>query len=132
MSTLCEEIPPALDITQEEAQASPNLSLLSKLKNKHSSFTVLVRDVVVLTLFTEFMITCYRVGFFPHHTSWKAENYLIKLELIKLRNNSLHLNVADVERAELCIARYVQRSAYGSIYRKLSADTEVYQKTLTN
>ena len=104
---------------------------MSKLINKHSSLTVLVRDVAVLTLFTEFMITCHRVGLFPHHTSWKAQKYLIKLELIKSRNNSLHLNVVDVERAELCIARYVQRSTYGSIYRELSADAERYQKTVS-
>ena len=60
----------------------------------------------------------------------KPKIILIKIELIKLRNNSLHLNVADVGKAELCIAHYVQLSVYGSIYTELSADAEVYQKNI--
>ena len=107
--TMYEEMPPALGVAQEEARATLNLNLLNKLIHEHSSLTILVCDVVVLALFAEFMIMCHRVGLFPHHTSWKAQKYLIKLELMKSRNNSLHLNVTDVERAELCIAIYVQR-----------------------
>ena len=74
---------------------------------------------------------CHRVGHFPHHTSWKTQKYLIKLELMKLRNNSLHLNVADIEREELCIARHVQHSTYGTMYRELSADTEDCQQAVS-
>ena len=37
----------------------------------------------------------------------------------------------DVERAELCVACYVQRSTYGTIYRELSADAERYQQTIS-
>ena len=34
--------------------------------------------------------------------------------------------------AELCIARYVQRSTYGVIYRELSADAERYHQIISN
>ena len=64
-------------------------------------------------------------------TSYFLESTEIKLELMKSRNNSLHLNVAAVERADLCIARHVQRSTYGSIYKKLSADVEFYHITVS-
>ena len=50
---------------------------------------------------------------------------------MKLRNNSLHLNVADVERAEVYIACHVQRLTYGTIYRELSADAERYQQSVS-
>ena len=104
---------------------------VNKLIHEHSCLTILVRDVVLLTQFTDFMIACHHVGLFPHHTSWKAQKYLIKLELMKLCDNSLHLNVVDVERAELCIGRHVQRWTYGTIYRKLSANAERYQQTVS-
>ena len=78
------------------------------------------------------MMACHRVRVFPNHTSWREQKYLIKLELMKLRNNSLHLNVADVESAEFCIACYVQRSTYGTIYRELSADAERYHQIISN
>ena len=128
--TVYKEIPPALGVAQKEARASLNLNFLNKLIHEHSSLTILVGDVAVLTLFAEIMIMCHWFGLFPHHTSWKAQKYLIKLELIKSHNNSLHLNVADVGRAELFIARHLQRSTCGSIYRELSADAELYQKTV--
>ena len=72
-----EEIPPTLGVAQEQAWTSLNLNLLNKLIHEHSSLTILVRDVTVLTLFTEFMIVCHRVRLFPHHTSWKAQKYLV-------------------------------------------------------
>ena len=126
-----EEMPPALGVAQEEARTSLNLNLLNKLIHEYTSLTILVRDVAVLTLFTKIMITFHRVGRFPHHISWKVQKYLIKLELMILRINSLHLNVADVERAQLYIACHVQRLTSGTIYREISADAECYQQSVS-
>ena len=78
------------------------------------------------------MVACHRVEIFPSHTSWKEKKYLIKLEMINLHNDSLKLKVADIENAELCIAQYVQHSAYGVIYRKFSPDAERYGQTINN
>ena len=76
------------------------------------------------------MVACQRIGIFPSHTSWKEKKYLIKIEMIKLRNDSMKLNVADIENVELSIARYVQHSTYGGIYTKHSADAERYDQII--
>ena len=52
--------------------------------------------------------------------------------MIKLRYDSLKLNVADIENAELCTSRHVQRSTYGVIYRELYVDAERYHQIINN
>ena len=63
-----EKIPPTLKGAQEWVRTS---LMLNKLIHEHSSLTVLVHDVAVLTLFTQFMMVCHRVRVFPNHTSWR-------------------------------------------------------------
>ena len=103
---------------------------LTKIIHHHSSLTTLIRDVVVLTLFSQFIVACYRVKAFPSHTSWKERKYPVKNEMIKLHNDSVKLTVADIETAELNIARYVQRSTYGVVHRKLSTDAKQYDQVV--
>ena len=46
--------------------------------------------------------------------------------MIEMRNESVELSVADVENAEIDVARYVQRSTYGVVQRRMSMDAESY------
>ena len=81
---------------------------LTYLINRHSSLTALVRDVAVLILFSQFITACHHVQTFPGETSWIQRKYLVRSKMINMRNDSVGLTVADVEMAELDIARYVQ------------------------
>ena len=51
-------------------------------------------------------------------------------EMINLRNDSVELTVADIETAELNITRYVQRSTYGVVHRRISMDDENYEQVV--
>ena len=42
----------------------------------------------------------------------------------------MYLNVADIVRAEIALARHVQRSIFGRVYTKLSLDAEEYRKAV--
>jgi hypothetical protein len=44
--------------------------------------------------------------------------------MIRIRNQEIRVSVADLENAELDIARYTQRQAYGSAIRHMSMDAE--------
>ena len=84
------------------------LAPLANIINRHSSFTALVRDVAVLILFTQFITACHHVHTFPGETSWKERKYLVLNKMLNMRNDPVKLTVADMENAEIDIARYVQ------------------------
>ena len=50
--------------------------------------------------------------------------------MINVRNDYVELTVADVENAELDIARYVQRYTYGVAQRHMSMDAESYDQVV--
>ena len=62
---------------------------------------------------------------------WKHQNYRVKNKLIEHRKASMHLNVADIERAEITFAQHVQRSVFGKVYTNLSLDAEKYVKAVS-
>ena len=80
---------------------------LTKIINRHSSLTALTRDVAVLTLFSQFIIACHHVQTFPGQTSCNERKYLVMNKMINMCNDPVELTVADLETAELDIARYV-------------------------
>ena len=54
--------------------------------------------------------------------------YLVKNEMIKLRNDTVRLTVADIETAKVNIAWHVQHSTYGVVHRKLFTDAKLLIK----
>jgi hypothetical protein len=98
--------------------------------NRHSSHSALVLDVAVLVIFTQFITACHSLRLFPGDTSWQRKKFLVQNKMIKLRNDSVKLTVADMESAEIDLARYVQRRAYGAAFRRMSMDAESYSQVI--
>ena len=74
------------------------------------------------------MKICAEEQLFSHHTDWNHQNCCIKNKLLERRIGEISLNVMDIERAEITLTRYIQKSVFGKIYTKLSLDAEKYAK----
>ena len=66
---------------------------------------------------------------YPHYMHY--QNYCMTNKLIERRTPAIQLNIVDNERAEITLARHVQRSIFGKIYTKLSLDAEKYVKAVS-
>ena len=82
----------------------------------------------MLVVFTQFMAACHDLKLFPKDTLWEARKGLVKTKMIELRNDSVELTVADLESAEIDLARYVQRLAFGDAIRRMSLNAESYNQ----
>ena len=103
---------------------------LTELINRHSTHSALIRDAAVLVIFTDFITACHSLRLFPGDTSWQRKKFLVQNKMIKLRNDSVKLTVADMESAEIDLARYVQRRTYGAAFRRMSMDAESYSQVI--
>jgi hypothetical protein len=99
---------------------------LTDLIKRHSTHSALVRQIAVLSMFKQFIQACSATHNFPGTTSWQEKKFMVRNQMIQIRNEPMKVSVADLENAELDIARYVQRRAYGSAIRHMSMDAESY------
>ena len=98
---------------------------------RHSSLNTLCHDIAFLTIFAEFMKICAEERLYPHYMDWKHQNYCVKNKLIEHRNAAMQLNIADIECAEIALARYIQRFVFGKVHMKLSLDVQMYVKAVS-
>ena len=105
------------------------LNLIDNLIARHSALNAFFCDVADLTIFVEFIKICMEERLYPHYMHY--QNYCMKNKLIERHTPAIQLNIVAVERAEITLARHVQRSIFGKIYTKLSLDAEKYVKAVS-
>ena len=121
---------PSTDAAELPSTAHIQTNVIDHITVRHSDLNALCHDIAILSIFAEFIQICAEEKLFSHHSNWNYQNYRIKNKLIKRRNAEMHLNVADIEHAEITLARHVQCSVFGRVYKQLSLDAEEYRRAV--